>query len=259
MFVSDIHSFFAKQDRKAVEDNLKKIFPDKGTKDIRVIRIKMLHNFAKYLVDFFCFNKLNMKYIQKNIRIENKEHIDKALARGKGVIAITAHLGNWELGGVVLSLLGYPLSAVALPHKDWRVDKFFNSQRQSKGLKIIPLGKAVMQCLRVLKSNGVVALVGDRDFTEKGIIIDFFGKPTFFPEGPAAFALKTGAGIVPGFMIRNTDDTFTLRFEKPLEINPTGNKDENLNKLILEYKSIFENYIRRYPDQWYMFKRFWIT
>ncbi len=258
IFISDLHYIFADIDRRQVLENLKVIFPDKSDREIRRIRIWMARNFAKYLVDFFRFVKLDKEYIARNIKIENIRYLDEALSKGKGVIALSAHLGNWELGGVVIPLLGYPLWAVVLPHKDRRVNSFFNFQRESKGLKVIPLGKAVRQCLNVLRKNEIVALVGDRDFTEKGVVLDFFGRPTFLPEGPAAFSLKTGAVIVPVFMLRNKDDTFTLRFDKPLEFTPTDNRNNDLIALILRYKVIIEDYIRKYPDQWYMFKKFWI-
>lgn len=255
---SDLHYLFAKSDREAVGDNLKAIFPQKSKREINEIKIRMFRNFAKYLVDFFRFSLLDIDYMKKNIKIENKGYLDEAVSKKKGVITITAHLGNWELGGVVISLLGYSFSAVALPHKDKRVNNFFNFQRESRGMKIIPLGIAVRQCLEILKKNEVLALVGDRDFSGKGIMLDFFGRPTFLPEGPAAFALKTGAEIIPGFMVRNKDDTFTLRMEQPVKYIPIGDKDKDLKALIGQYKTIFEDYIRRYPDQWYMFRRFWI-
>ena len=255
----DIHYFFAWADKKAVSGNLKVIFPEKSQKEINRIRITMFRNFAKYLVDFFRYSKLDPEYIKKNITVENKEYVDNAMLKGKGVITLTAHLGNWELGGVIISLLGYPFSAVALPHKDKFVDNFFNQQRASKGMKVIPLGKAVKQCLDTLKKNEILALVGDRDFSGKGMVLDFFGKPTFFPEGAAAFSLKTGASIVPGFMIRDKTDGFVLRFEKPLEFKATGNKAKDLEGLIVNYKHIFEDYIKKYPEQWYMFRRFWIV
>ncbi len=258
ILICDIHYFFARADRKAVRDNLKVIFPQKSDKEINRIRIMMFRNFAKYLVDFFRFSKLNSEYIKHNIRIENRRYVDEAVLRGKGVITLSAHLGNWELGAVIIALLGYPFSAVALPHKQKQVDNFFNYQRQNKGIKIIPLGKAVRRCLDVLKKNEVLALVGDRDFSEKGIVLDFFGKPTFFPEGPAAFAIKTGAVIVPGFMVRENNDSFVLRFEKPLDYIASGNKQNDLEGLISQYKNTFEGYIRKYPEQWYMFRRFWI-
>lgn len=258
IFFSDLHYIFADKDRRAVKENLMVIFPEKSNREIRKIRIRMFRNFAKYLVDFFRFSKLDAKYIKRNIQLENIHYFDEALAKGKGAIALSAHLGNWELGGVVVPLLGYPLWAVVLPHKDWRVNNFFNFQRESRGLKVIPLGKAVRLCLNILKENKIVALVGDRDFTEKGVVLDFFGRPTFLPEGPAAFSLKTGASIVPAFMLRNKDDTFTLRIEKPLEFTPTDNKNNDLTELIMRYTTIIEDYIRKYPDQWYMFRKFWI-
>jgi len=258
IFFSDLRYVFAYKDRHAVTANLKAIFPEKSDKEIAEIRIWMFRNFAKYLVDFFRFQNLDKEYIQKNIKTENLHYFDDALAKGKGVIVLTAHLGNWELGGVVIAQSGYPFWAVVLPHKHKQVNKFFNDQRESKGIGVIHLGKAARQSLHILKENKALALVGDRDFTETGLVLDFFGKPTFFPEGPAVLALKTGAAIVPGFMFRNKDDTFTLSIEPPIEFIPTGNKEQDEIAIISKYKIIFEDYIRRFPDQWYMFIKFWI-
>lgn len=255
VFISDLHYIFACQDRKAVKENLKVIFPDKSKREIYSIRIRMFHNFAKYLVDFFRFPKIDLDYIKRNVHLENIHYFDQALAQGKGVVVLTAHLGNWELGGAVTALLGYPFWVVALTHKHRRVNNFFTSQRESKKIKVIPLGRAVRQCLNALKENQMVALAGDRVFTGRGAVIDFFGKPTFLPEGPAAFSLKTGAPVVPAFMLRNNDDSFTLRIEKPIELNPGYTEKE----LLICYKAIIEDYIRKYPGQWYMFRRFWIS
>lgn len=253
VFISDLHYIFADIDRRAVRENLKAIFPEKSDWQIRKIRLWMFRNFAKYLVDFFRSSKLDIDYIKRKVKIENIHYIDEALSMKKGVIVLTAHIGNWELGGIAMALLGYPFWIVALPHKHKKVDNFFNSQRESKGVKVIPLGRAVRTCLSILKENKVLALAGDRDFSEKGVVIDFFGKSTLFPEGPAAFSLKTGAAIVPGFTVRNKDDSFTLKFEKPLY-----NSDNDSIKLIEQYKVIIEDCIRKYPDQWCMFRRFWV-
>lgn len=258
VFISDINYLFAKADKEAVGENLKVIFPQKSDSQIKQIQKNIFRNFAKYLTDFFRFSKMDLGYIEKYITIENKSYLDQALAKGKGVIVVSAHMGNWELGAVIVSLLGYPFSAVALPHKNRQINNFFNHQRQIKNIKVIPLGKAVRQCLNVLRNNEVLALAGDRDFTEKGIVLDFFGKPTIFPEGPAAFALKTGAVLMPGFTYRNDLDRFVLRFEKPLEFSPSGDKNQDLKYLIENYKNIFQDYIRKYPEQWCMFRRFWV-
>jgi KDO2-lipid IV(A) lauroyltransferase len=258
VFFSDVHYLFALEDRRAVMDNLKIIFPQKKDRELCQIRLAMFRNFAKYLVDFFRFTKLNPEYMKKKIKIENIHYLDEGLAKGKGVIAVTAHLGNWELGGALLGELGYSFGAVALPHQNKKVDDFFNRQRKNKGVQVIPLGRAARQCLEILEENKILGLVGDRNFLEKGIVLDFFGKSAFFPAGPAAFALKTGATIIPGFMLRNKDDSFIFRLERPIEFSPSGNKDKDLPELINRYKIIFEDYIRKFPDQWYMFRRFWV-
>ena len=257
-FISDLHYIFADKDRKAVRGNLKVIFPEKSEREIRRISIRMFRNFAKYLVDFFRFTKIDKEYVRNSVRLENLHYLDEALAKGRGVIALSAHLGNWELGGAVVGILGYPLWVVVLPHKNKKVNDFFNAHRKSKGIGVIPLGMAVRKCFELFKHNEMVALVGDRDFNERGPVLDFFGKASYFPEGPAAFALKTGAIISPVFVLRNQDDSFTLKFEKPIEVKPGVNKENDLLEIISSYKIIFENYIRAYPDQWYIFRRFWI-
>jgi KDO2-lipid IV(A) lauroyltransferase len=257
VFVADINYIFARRDRKAVKENFKAIFPEKSANEIKALSRRMSRNFAKYLVDFFRFPTMDPDYIKKNVKIESFQYLDDALAKGKGVIALSAHIGNWELGGAAIAQMGYPLWVVALPHKNKKVNDFFVSQRKDKSVKVIHLGMAVRKCFEVFKKNEIVGLVGDRDFTDDGIILDFFGKPAIFPEGPAAFALKTGACIVPVFMFRNQDDTFTLRAEKPIEFSPSD-KGTDIKNLILRYKPVIEDYIRRYPDQWFMFRKFWV-
>ncbi len=239
--LSNIHYWFAFKDREVIAENLSVIFPEKSNKEIRVLRKSVFHNFAKYLTDFLRFKKLNLEYIRKNVRLVNLSYIHEALNKGKGVILVTAHLGNWELGGVVLSMLDFPISSVALPHKSAKVDSFFNSQRESKGLR----------------DKRIIALVGDRDFIGSGSAIDFFNRPAVFPEGPAVFSLKTGAVIMPGFMLRNDDDSFSLIIEKPLVYSVTGDAKTDVASVMGSYRKVFEGYIKKYPDQWYMFRRFW--
>lgn len=257
VLLADLHHLLSSTDRQFVNANLEIIFPDKSSQDLRKINKMVFRNFAKYLVDFFRFEKLDRGFITNNIKLENLHYFDEALARGKGVIVLTAHLGNWELGGVVIAQLGYPFWAVALPHKNEKVNGFFDRQRSRKGVKVIAMGKAVRSCISAIRKNNMVALVGDRDFSEKGILVDFFGKPTHLPEGPAALSLMTGASIIPGFMLRNPDDSFTLRIEKPVEFSPSGNKARDMADLTAVYKNIMEDYIRKYPDQWYVFRKFW--
>jgi KDO2-lipid IV(A) lauroyltransferase len=157
-----------------------------------------------------------------------------------------------------MAMLGFPIWAVALPHKNPRVNRFFDSQRVSRGLRVIPVGQAVRRCFEVLKNNNCLALVGDKDFSNGGIEVDFFGRAASFPTGAAVLSLRTGAAIAPAFFIRNADNTFTLSIEEPLDFSPGGKEEEDVRAITLRYTKTFEEYILRYPAQWYMFRRFWL-
>lgn len=252
---ADLYHFFAKQDRENVTHNLGMIFKDKTPAEIDRIKKELFRNFAKYLVDFLRISKLNTHNLKDLMFFKNLRYVDEALEKGKGAIILSAHLGNWELGGVSMGILGYSIWAIVLPHKDTVVNSFFDFQRTRKNLKVIHFGSAVRQCLKVLSENCLLAIVGDKDFSSGGVKIDFFGKEMLFPKGPAAFSIMTGAPIIPGFTIRNNDNTSTLVFEPPIEFKQTGNRENDIKALVSNYKKVIEDYIRRYPQQWYMFKK----
>lgn len=258
-FLSDIHYYLSSRDRRNVKNNLRAILtpPVPGDELARLSR-QVFRDFAKYLIDFFYApGKINKAYIDKHVKITNLEYLPQVLKKGKGAIILTAHVGNWELGGFVISRLGYPLIAVALPHKERSVNNLFNDQRRSQGITIVPNNVAIRECIRGLRNNRLIALVGDRDFNATGDVMDFFGKKTRIPKGPAAFSLKTGAAIIPAFLTREEDDSFALTLEPP--IFPPAKVTEESEKEILEQcVKIIENAVRRHPTQWYMFQKFWI-
>ena len=245
------------RDRRAVISNLRVILNTED-KVLLVSTAKLVFiNFAKYLVDFFRFSIIGQGYIAKFIMVEGREYIDEAFKQGKGVIALTAHIGNWELAGIVTALLGYPVNAIALSHKDSRVNNLFIRQRQSKGVKVIPLGIGVRRCFTALRNNELIGLVGDRDFTQGGIVVEFLGKDVRVPKGPAMFALKAGAIIIPTFTIRERDDSYRMVYQKPLEYTVTGNMEADLKTVTKKCINVIEDIIRQYPEQWFAFREFW--
>lgn len=256
-FIADCHFYISKKDRSAVLDNLSAIF-DKSDKKTFYVARSVFRNFAKYLVDFFRFSKIDKEYIKKCLKVENIEHLDNALKKGKGAILASAHLGNWELGGAMVSKLGYPTNIIALDHKNKLVNSIFIYQRTIMGANVISIGIALRQCFVALKRNETLAILGDRDFSEHGINIKFLGKDTVIPKGPASFSLRCGSPIVPVFLLRNPDDSFSFIFEKEIEYQPTGDSEKDVVALTGRLLAILEDYIRKHPDQWYMFRRFWI-
>ncbi len=255
--ISRLQSLLAKQDVYAVKGNLKSIFPEIEDSRLDEWTRSAFLNFGKYLVEFFRFKKIGADFIEKNIVIEGLKNIDNALSGGKGVILVSAHLGNWELGAAVLGILGYPVHAVALPHKDEKVNNFFNRQREIKGVRIIPLGRAGRACLEVINKNEILCLVGDRDFSGSGIITDFFGKPSLIPRGPAAFALKNQTPIVVCYVARQVNGKFRFFLNPPIHFKATGNYEQDILSLTGIYLEQLESGIIKYPDQWCMFRKFW--
>jgi len=258
-------------DRIALTKNIRMVVRDSLTDDQlqRIVR-ESFRNFAKYLVDFFRSKKIDKEYIDKNIKIEGAENIEDAKSDNKGVIFLSAHIGNWELGGAVLSLTGYPVNAVVLTHKNKRINDFFTRQRLNGKMVPIEIGASLRSCYNTLKGNGFLALLGDRDFTKNGIWIDFFGHQAMMPKGPAALSYRMGSVVVPAFMVRDDHDKFKLIIGKPIRperirkkgpgANRAGKDDDEelaIRCFAKKYIAVLEEYIRKYPSQWYAFREIW--
>ena len=256
-FFADIHYLFALEDRKNIAYNLKIALQIEDKKVINKYAKNIFRNFAKYLIDFLRMSKINKKYILNRIKIEGRENLDKALSSGKGVIILTAHLGNWELGGGVVGRLGYPLNAIALNHKNTKVNDFFLNQRACCNVTVIPIGSHLKRCFNVLRNNELLAIVGDRDFSSSGIKANFFGKETILPKGPAVFSIKTGAPIVPTMIIRTKDNTHRVIFEEPVLPDVESDKKKRVRNTVEKYILVIEKYIRAFPDQWSVFRKMW--
>lgn len=259
IFLSDLHYFFSFRDRRRVRANLAKILPP--GEDLRRATREVFRNFGKYLTEFLRMEKMVEKdFIAGKIKIKNADRVRALLKEGKGVIIVTAHIGNWELGAVLLTVLGFPLMAVALPHKERPVNELFNNQRKLRGMEVIPTSGAIKKCLEGLKNNKMIAIVGDRDFGSKGgEIMDFLGYKAVIPKGAGIFACKTRAPIVPTFLIREDDDTFTLHIEEPIFAPaPEAHVSEHeaILGIIRQYLAVLEKQIRRHPTQWLMFRDF---
>lgn len=262
--VADLDYLLKRKLRQAVKSNLKQVFTvtcsfGAPRSVIRENARAVFRNFAKYLVDFFSFSKLNPDDIDKLVNVRGLENLRKSLDKGKGVIVLTAHLGNWELCGVVTALLGFSVNAVVLSHENTKINRLFVNQRMSKGIKVISVGSGPSEYLNVLRQNKLIGLLGDRITRDgSGVEVNFFNKPALVPKGPAVLSLRTGAPIVPAFMIRAPSDTFNLIFEEP--IDPANLKENNsmaVSAITNRVVSVMEKYIGENPSQWFLFYKVW--
>ena len=200
--------------------------------------------------------KIDKTFLEQHLQVKGVEHLDSAFKKGKGVISLTGHIGNWELAGIFTALLGYPISAIALSHKSTALNRFFLRRRQMKGVKIIPLGVQTKKIISALKRNELVALLGDRPFGPPYVKPNFFGQPAPLPAGPAQIAVKLGTPIVPGFLIRQGEN-YIFSFEPFMEYNKLLEPQQAIEDLAQRSIPYLEKYIRKYPGQWLVFDYVW--
>lgn len=256
---SDIQYLFSRRDRKSILKNLASIMP--GQDNVQRYAREVFRNFARYLIEFFRMGRhFDQAGIIKNCDCDGLDRLEEALDQRKGVLLVTAHIGNWEMGAATLSLLGYPILAVALTHANSRVNSLFDQQRRAKGVEVVPAAAAVRPCLEALKANRIVAIVADRDFTDYGLEMPFLGRQVSLPRGAAILALKTGAPIVPAFFLRRGHNKFQITIKKPIytdKISVRGAIDDDMLRGVMEkYVREIEMVIKANPGQWLMFREY---
>lgn len=243
--------------RAAVQENLRTIFKGRdiqpSTCVIEGCSRKTFQAFGKYLADFIRFRKLSPEKLREYISIQGGKNLEAICNSKQGAIVLTAHYGNWELGGAVMAAMGVPFNVIVRPVPNPNLERVFQFFREQRGMKVIPMERAGVATTKALKRGEVVALVGDRDFTGNGITQKFFGRETSLPRGGAWFAHRLKVPLYIGFAIRTADDSFILRIHDPIlpEDYPT---EEAIQQKI---NTVMEETIARDPTQWFIFDRFW--
>lgn len=232
------------QQRAIVQRNLSMIAGSRP-EEPRAEACEVFRNFGRYLVEFFSVHRMQ----HPEVRIEGREHLLRAQQRRRGAIILTGHLGNWEVGGVLIRRMGFPMNVVALPHEDPGLDRLFNRQRERSGLRVIPLGSgAAHRCLERLRHGELLGLLGDWEFTNAGLPVFCCGRQVMLPRGPAILSLRSQAPIVPTFLLREGAWKFRLRFEPPIW------PDAPARQLTQRFASILEGYLKQFAAQWVIFK-----
>jgi KDO2-lipid IV(A) lauroyltransferase len=181
------------------------------------------------------------------------------MAKGKGVIIVTGHFGNWEIMPITLKIKGYPGAVVGRRIYFEKYDRYLNSLRAYHGVNIIYRDESPRKILKIIRSGGIVGIVADQDVDSvEGVFVDFLGREAYTPAGPAALAKVTGAALIPAFMIRQ-GSKHRLIFDRPIELVDTGDKDKDLITNTQAWSDVVASYIRKYPDQWVWMHRRWKT
>jgi KDO2-lipid IV(A) lauroyltransferase len=214
----------------------------------RVAR-RAFQNYGRMLMEFLLMGSLTREELMARVTLEGRDHLDAALARGRGAIMAVPHMGSWDMAGSYAGAIGYGISAVA--------DRFPGSlndavvqTRQRFGLDVIMLGRAAVRGITdALRANHIVALLCDLE-QGPGVEVRFFGRRAIVPGGPAALALKTGAALMPANQYLTSPGRHSVHLDPPLSIGEGDTKERLMQRVV----DRFEDFIRERPDQWYAFR-----
>jgi len=185
------------------------------------------------------------------------EHVEAALAQGRGVILITGHLGNWELGGSYLAARGVPVDAITRGMQNPLFDRYLTSTRERIGMTVVHDADAVRRTPRSLKANRAVAFVADQGVLGlASTFVPFFGRPAKTPRGPAVFAMRFKVPTVFGVAIRQPSGKYVLHLE-PVAVATSGDREKDVDDMVARYTKMLEGYVRRAPEQYLWQHRRW--
>lgn len=260
-FMAFVNYLFLKDMRENVEKNLSHVYSD--SRKVKHTARKIFLNYGSYLADWAKLNHMDVKKVLSMFNfLKGKEIIEEGLRRGKGIIILTAHLGNWELGGLFFSHSGLPMNVITAQDDVRGIANAREKMRKFHNVNTITLGKGplfFMDIVHALQKNEMVAMLIDRYTGENGILMDFFGKPALFPPGPVLLAKSTGAAIIPAFIVLGPDGKYKGIADSIIDMEATGDNEKDLKLNLRKIVRIFEKYIREYIDQWYNFTYLWDT
>jgi lauroyl/myristoyl acyltransferase len=232
---------------------------DRDTPLVRSATREAFRLYARYWYDTFRLRSLPPADVFRRTRFEGVEHIDAAIAAGRGCVAVLPHMGNWDVAGHWLAAKGYRVAAVAEVLRPPRLSELFRRHREELGLRIIPLAEGThvgQQLAGLLAENWIVALVADRDLSGRGVEVEMFGGSRRVPAGPALLSLTAGAPLLvcPAY---TTDEGWIVRIGEPLEIERTGAMRADVITLSRRMAEEFERAIAARPTDWHMFQPAW--
>jgi KDO2-lipid IV(A) lauroyltransferase len=211
-------------------------------------------NLGKFAYDMVRLGKAAPQVLMRLVTVSGVDHLDRALAQGKGVVALSGHVGNWELLGAYLSLRGYPINVLATRLRDNKLDDLVVSIRRQSGLAVLERSRGVKEALKCLKRGEVLGVLIDQDTSVDSVIVNFLGRPAKTAVGPVKLALRTGAAVVPMAMLATDDGRYRIEVKEPVVLSGRpGSVAEDVGRC----SRAVESFIEAEPSQWVWMHRRW--
>ncbi len=255
--MADAHYLFDKRARESVKANLRAILgPDASEESVREQARWVFRSFGMYLCEFLGYRHYGPAFVDAHVTVQGREYLDAALARGKGVIFCSAHYSNWELGATTFAHLGYPVVAITQMHAHSKVNEMFVRQRAVRGVEVVHSDRGAKAALKALRSNKTVAMLGDRTTGGPVVNVKLFGRSTGIPQGPWRMAYTTGATVLPTFIHRRFNNSYTMEISPAITLEQ-GDRDQAMAVAAQAWANCLEAQLRADPCQWATFTPFW--
>ncbi len=245
--------------RKVILSNLERVYGN----ELPAPKEKLLHgiykNFIYLWMEFLQTSRLHPDEIDSHITMHGIELVDDALKKGKGVVFMSGHYGNFEWIGQYFSIKGYPISGIAKRQSNPYVNKLVEDIRATNGVKVVYTKNAMRDGLALLARNELLAIVADQDGRKRGVFVDFLGQPSSTPAGPAVFHLRSGAPVLMVISVRKEYGKFDVFIEPAYSGEPGPVTDELVHLITQKHSSVLEKWILKHPEQWFWVHKRWKT
>ena len=243
--------------RKVVMLNLRIAFPQKSYRELQRLCRKTLISFMYNFVEFTRIIHIDQEFIEQRVTVDGMKVLEEVQARGKGIVVVSGHLGNWEVMGAAASRLGYPITYIVKRVKDQLLDDLINGWRRKVGVDIIYARESGKKIVPHLNAGRIVAFMIDQDAGKRGVWIDFFNQPASTPRGAAVYSLRTGAPVLFMYDVRKPGGRHHVVIRE-VEINrEDGLSEESIIRVMSELTRALEEAICRYPEQYMWMHHRW--
>lgn len=249
-----------KRHRSIAIKNLTRAFGmEKSSDDIRNLAEQVFQHLIRIIFDIGWYLHIKSEDFNKHFRIRGFEHLSAARAKGKGVLALTAHIGNWELLAAIAAMTDTPVNIVYRPLDFLPLENFFVDLRTRFRTNLIPKANSMRKILSCLKNGEVVLMLMDQNVDwYEGVFADYFGHPACTSKGLALIALKTGSPVIPAFLVRDLSG-FSAEIMPEIPLINTGDKIRDIEENTQQYNAVIEKFVRRFPEQWFWVHQRWKT
>ena len=248
----------ARPARRRLDFNLRRALPEATDSELRRISWRNFRNHSKAYADLMRLPRARVETLRPLLQVEGREHLEAALAAGRGVFVVSAHMGSWEIAAAIWSATVAPVSLFAEELDPPELFDWYRNTRQRLGISVLPLNRrGLRQVMTALDQNEMIVTAIDRDLLGTGMMIDFFGHPARIPTGPVALAIRRAAAILPVVVYRLPDDTYQAVGYPALFADPAADAEAEARRLTEALVRHLEAIIRAHPDQWHMPHRVW--